>query len=85
MKNKTTKLLSDKVLHKTIIIRSCPFCGCKPKLSKRQTDFSLTSSFEVDISCRSNKCKVHPSLSGYNRFAHSKEEKQVVVEEVINN
>jgi hypothetical protein len=85
MKNKTSIKSQKKALHKALVMRSCPFCGCKPKLSLNHSSTTalIVSSFEVDISCRSKKCKVHPSLTGYNRFAYSKEEKRGVVETVI--
>jgi hypothetical protein len=84
MKNKTS--IKHKAANgiKSIVMRSCPFCGCKPKLSLNHSSTTalIVSSFEVDISCKSKKCKVHPSLTGYNRFAYSKEEKRGVVETV---
>lgn len=70
---------------KPIVVCSCPFCGCKPKITKGKDETTpmLISSFKVDIACQSKKCRVHPSLHGYNRFAHSKEECQNVVNSVI--
>ena len=67
---------------KPVVMRSCPFCGCKPRISNGWVaPAGVGTAWGVSITCNSKKCLVHPQLSAYTiRYNDGKKLRLQVIE-----